>query len=524
MSFEFFPELSQNLSQLLDDTYDYDIIINVGENSNTKEFHAHFNVLRARSPYFKRAFSQNWIKKENGVYVFTKPNISPIVFEIIIGYMYTGIIDLRKHVVSDILELLIASDELLIEELVTFAQNYLIENQNEWLQNNFFKVLNTAYIFESCKQLQDYCLESIFEDPELFFDSPEFLSLEKNILLGLFKRDDLLIDEIVLWNYLIRWGIAQTSELRGKNITDLNKWNEENFLNLKNALNPFILHIRFFDISSKDFHSKIWPYKEVLPEMLFEEIVSFHLANIKPEKNIVPPRHGRIYVDSMIIKPIHAAVFINWIQKKEANERIPKDKYNFNLIYRGSRDGFDINTMRNKCNGQGATILVIKIKENGTVIGGYNPFNWNYRPYYYDTYYGSYEDSYDYGSYEGCYDSYKGFYDSYEGRYNSYDSYEGRYNSDRPYGNINYLAWVNTTESFIFSLDDGKDLKKFKISRVINNNCAIYVSNNTLNFGNSDLVINGNSGTCNRSNYESSILDTNNFSIEDMEIFEYNKS
>lgn len=84
MTFEFFPELSQTLSKLLDDTYDYDIIINVGENSNRKEFHAHFNVLRARSPYFKRAFSQNWIKKENGVYIITKPNISPIVFEIII--------------------------------------------------------------------------------------------------------------------------------------------------------------------------------------------------------------------------------------------------------------------------------------------------------------------------------------------------------------------------------------------------------------------------------------------------------
>ncbi|PKB92096.1 hypothetical protein RhiirA5_446057 [Rhizophagus irregularis] len=152
--------------------------------------------------------------------------------------------------------------------------------------------------------------------------------------------------------------------------------------------------------------------------------------------------------------------------------------------------------MRNKCNGQEATILVIKIKENGTVIGGYNPFNWNYRPYYYNTYYyDSYEDSYEgrynsydgfYDSYEGRYNSYEGFYDSYGGRYNSYegfyDSYEGRYNSGRPYGNINYLAWVNTTESFIFSLDDGKDLKKFKISRVINNNCAIYVSNNTLNF------------------------------------------
>lgn len=84
MTFEFFPELSQNLSQLIDDAYDHDIIINVGENSNTKEFHAHSNVLKARSTYFKTALSQNWAIKENDTYRFTKSNISPIVFEIII--------------------------------------------------------------------------------------------------------------------------------------------------------------------------------------------------------------------------------------------------------------------------------------------------------------------------------------------------------------------------------------------------------------------------------------------------------
>ncbi|CAB4399480.1 unnamed protein product [Rhizophagus irregularis] len=212
----------------------------------------------------------------------------------------------------------------------------------------------------------------------------------------------------------------------------------------------------------------------------------------------------------MVIKPKHATIFINWIQRKDANARISKDKYNFNLIYRGSRDGFDVNTMINKCNGQGACILVIKIKENGTLIGGYNPLGWNYRSYHVGGIYNSYDmygGLYGYGGIYGSGGLYGGYYGGYGGLYGN---------------SLN--CWANTTESFIFSLDDGKDLKKFKISRVINNNCAIYESNNTLNFGNSDLIINGNSGTCNRCHYESSILDTNNFSIEDMEIFKYNKS
>ncbi|RIA93817.1 BTB/POZ protein [Glomus cerebriforme] len=131
MTFEFYPALSQNFSQLLDDADDYNVIVKVGENSNTKEFHAHSIILRARSPYFKRALSQSWVTKKNDMINFTKPNISPIVFEMIIKYMYTGILDLNKQAGLDILNLLVASDELLIEELVTFVQKYLIENQTE---------------------------------------------------------------------------------------------------------------------------------------------------------------------------------------------------------------------------------------------------------------------------------------------------------------------------------------------------------------------------------------------------------
>ena len=63
MASKFFTGLSQGFSQLLNDADDdYNVIIKVGENSNTKEFHAHSNILRARSPYFKIAFSQNKLK------------------------------------------------------------------------------------------------------------------------------------------------------------------------------------------------------------------------------------------------------------------------------------------------------------------------------------------------------------------------------------------------------------------------------------------------------------------------------
>jgi hypothetical protein len=197
--------------------------------------------------------------------------------------MYTGVLELKEKAIPDILNLILASDELLIEELVTFAQDYLIENQNEWLLNNFVEVLHMLIKLESCKPINNYCLDTICEAPETFFNSPEFLLLEKDILLELVKRNDLLIEEVKLWNYLIIWGIAQTSESKGKCNTDLDEWNKEDFLALTNTLEPFFLHIRFFDIPSKDFHRNIRPFKKVLPKALLENIVSFYLTEIQPE-------------------------------------------------------------------------------------------------------------------------------------------------------------------------------------------------------------------------------------------------
>ena len=86
--------------------------------------------------------------------------------------------------------------------------------------------------------------------------------------------------------------------------------------------------------------------------------------------------------------------------------------------------------------------------------------------------------------------------------------------------------WLVTSESFIFTLENCKNMKDVKISRVTNANCAIYESSYndfTLNFGNSDLVINNQTGTCNQTNYESNILNSNTFSIEEMEIFSFTK-
>src|ERR671924_537468 len=105
-----------------------------------------------------------------------------ILFFYFLRYIYAGEIDLTNQSDEDILGLLIASDELLMEELFIYLQEYLIEKQTNWVKNNFVLVLNTAFKFTNCKKLQDHCLEYICEDPQPFITSKTFLSLDKNIL------------------------------------------------------------------------------------------------------------------------------------------------------------------------------------------------------------------------------------------------------------------------------------------------------------------------------------------------------
>jgi hypothetical protein len=84
MSLIFYQSLIRDISLMLYSSNDYDVIIQVGENQYIKKFYAHSIILKARSAYFKRALSAEWITKKNDLIEFKKPNIDPVVFEMII--------------------------------------------------------------------------------------------------------------------------------------------------------------------------------------------------------------------------------------------------------------------------------------------------------------------------------------------------------------------------------------------------------------------------------------------------------
>ena len=119
--------------------------------------------------------------------------------------MYTGVVYLSKRSGEDILGILVASDELLLEKFFKYVQDYLIEKQTNWVQQNFVLVLNTTSKLSNCKKLQDHCTNSICANPESLITSKDFPSLDKDILFGFLERDDFNIEEAFAWYYLIKW-------------------------------------------------------------------------------------------------------------------------------------------------------------------------------------------------------------------------------------------------------------------------------------------------------------------------------
>ncbi|EXX64020.1 hypothetical protein GLOIN_2v1885334 [Rhizophagus irregularis DAOM 181602=DAOM 197198] len=364
MTFEFPQEVSGDYEKLLKIEKGHDVIIYAGENENLKEIRAHSLILCARSQYFCAAFYNDWVEKKNGICIFKKPNISFQLFEIILRFIYCGKVDITNFKGPELLKLLIAVDELNIQTLVTCVQKHLI-NDKKLLQENFMEILQIVYHNELFMELFNYCLEEI----DTIFNSDKIFNLEAPLLEFLLKQDNLNLDEIEIWDGLIKWGLAQEKLNR-----DTSKWNKNDIIILKRILYKFIPLIRFYVIPSEDYINKVKPYEEVLSKELREEILKFHLnPEYKPTLDILPRR----FIDSTLINRKHIKLFTNWIDMRDNNTNYNGIPYKFNLLYRASRDGNTAAAFHAKCDNQGPTIVVAKITNSEQIVGGYNPLFWD---------------------------------------------------------------------------------------------------------------------------------------------------
>ncbi|RHZ83908.1 hypothetical protein Glove_87g16 [Diversispora epigaea] len=100
---------------------------------------------------------------------------------------------------------------------------------------------------------------------------------------------------------------------------------------------------------------------------------------VSPARSILTPKlTSRVNETfSSTINKEHVSELSSWVDRKSTIYSSANNPYEFQLILRGSRDGFHPKTFWNMCHGHAGTIVVVKIAGTDEIVGGYNPLAWD---------------------------------------------------------------------------------------------------------------------------------------------------
>ncbi|CAG8778585.1 15049_t:CDS:2, partial [Racocetra persica] len=310
----FYEDLAHDNERLLQSGKGYDVIIHAGDGDNSKEFHAHSLILSLHSPYFEAAFSNENTMKQGNIFVFTK-HVPAIVFEMILRYLYTSEVSPDKLNGVEILQLLVTADELQLQNLVENFQSFMNQKLEEIMRDDIISIFDMIFKYNNriYESLRDQCLHYICMNPKLLFDDPKFIHLDKSLLKLTLQRDDLgNISEDDIWNYLVKWGIAQTPDIiQSKNVND---WKETDYVTFKVTIHEFIPLIHWFQISSTTFKHDLLFFEKILTNELYNDILQYHLNSIIPNRTFrtLPPRYSPSN-HIAFVRSQHFNIISNWI-------------------------------------------------------------------------------------------------------------------------------------------------------------------------------------------------------------------
>ncbi|GBC05750.1 hypothetical protein RclHR1_00640038, partial [Rhizophagus clarus] len=376
-------------------------------------------------------------------------------------YIYGGKISLEKYDTSDIIKILVAGSELGLQNLITYLQSFLIKTRVNWMEQNFNLIYQTSFKNDSFLELQKFCINLTSKEPDKIFKSLSFSSIPEKLLISLIQSNNIQMDEIQVWENVVKWGLAQNPELP----SDLANFSKEDFKTLKNNIRQCIPFIRFHNLSSEEFSDKVLPYRKILPkELLYEDLLKYFMnpnnQTIKKSKPRMVTKE--INIDSKIITIKHAELISKWVDRLEITDDTGNE-HKLKLLLRGSRDGFTPKKFHDNCDNQHRTITIIKIKDSKEILGGYNPIAWK---------------------------------------------------SGDIYG--------ITEDSFIFSFKNSDNIDNYILSRVKNERYATYnYYDYGPSFGNGDLDFFGDYGFCYKNYYERKIRETfAEFRVVEYEVFQ----
>ncbi|CAG8609472.1 15543_t:CDS:2, partial [Acaulospora colombiana] len=430
-------KLSEDLIGFLNKPEGYDVKLEIGKEPDVEEFYAHSAILRARSSYFYKALSKNLDKEntttdndggstvayiytaisktffmtgteEGNVVIFKKENIAPKAFRLLLNIIYGGSAKMSGLTPPEFLELLEAYDELGIQGFDDYLQQYFLENNREWIRDNLLTLEAFSSKHGSFRDIRGYCLDQLCQNSDLVFRPTDIKEINKGVIIELLKRDDLIAEEIDLWNFVIQWGVAQVPGVTKEDGT-IDWTKEEEVGKLKEAVRDLVSLIRFKWIGHEDFYDKVRPCKLLFESEVYEKTMK-HYFTVKnhasspiqvqtgsltlQEPSPVPPSptvsesalssgskaesaKPRAKYTNFIIKENgdYESLISSWIDKKKYDQDY--QPYKFKLLYKGSANKFSYVSFHEKCDTIPGTLVIARIKDTGELVGGYNPRRWN---------------------------------------------------------------------------------------------------------------------------------------------------
>ncbi|XP_062586828.1 BTB/POZ domain-containing protein 6-like [Saccostrea cucullata] len=207
---------------MLENEIHCDVLFRVGKEE--KLVRAHKYVLASRSPVFDAMFYGDLAEAKE----IKIPDIEPPSFDVLLRFVYCGEVEVNKETA---IGALYAAEKYDIEALKKATISYLKSNITTETVCTF---LENAKLFH-LERLTKKCIEFINEKCSIILQLPISLQISKDTLMEILSSDNLDIEELKVYHFLISWGEGQC-ELKGYERSDEN---------IRNQIGDALYQVRF---------------------------------------------------------------------------------------------------------------------------------------------------------------------------------------------------------------------------------------------------------------------------------------
>ncbi|KAJ5073919.1 pep-cterm sorting domain-containing protein [Anaeramoeba ignava] len=359
-----------NLFQIQDEFSDFKIIIEDPKNPNEEKiFYTHRSILNCRSDYFQALFRSKMKEYQEGKILFK--NISSNIMEKILGFIYTGSLQVTNE---DAVEILVLAKKFFFPEIVNFLADFIAESIDV---SNVADLLQISNQFDS-PELHVHCINFLIKNFQEFLDSQNFKYLSQQDILNVLDAPNLrVISESTLFYSVLSWGKYQ------ENIQSENhELTQEEKEILSRKIASCIEKIRLCDIDMKELETI--DGLNVVSSQVISDLKTFHFlrSDFKffsdYEKMKLDAMQKGINIFTTRSTFPKGTIFINrewelWLKKHINNDSFFQA---MEMGFSTTQDGFSCSKFHLNCDRKSPILVVIQT-ENNCIFGGFSNVGWN---------------------------------------------------------------------------------------------------------------------------------------------------